>query len=322
MERHADILKLAQTKEKRERIKWFHARQVFFSPWEQARGLELARQCDHEDARFLVSLFPDGPPKTRPEASNLFLAHGDEDARCLCWAAMAGKAGEDGSNLRRSAERGYVWARAKQAKIGWPGSRGHQVELREAAALGEREAFFQLAVAEYDYLTLGEAGCDAKRNCLEAALLGCPHAQSLYGTYCCPELSLEQITWLRRALSQSYARGYGEKELFHRSVDVMRAFDEGGSSRVVFELGKALEFANKDRNLHIETGDRAIALFHHWSDEARKGVICWLWAGKQLGLAKDIRRVIANMVWEERAAWSHRAIPQDERLLRKRSGCE
>ncbi len=75
---HADILKMAKTKEKTERIKWFHARNVFFHHDNKgmSEGLELARQFDHSDARLLASLFPDGAPETRAQAMKGF---GDPD---------------------------------------------------------------------------------------------------------------------------------------------------------------------------------------------------------------------------------------------------
>ncbi len=80
----ADVLKLAKTKEQRERIKWFHARRTFFSKQDSfsrdprwfAEGLALAKLCDHDDARFLVSLFPGGPPANQKEAKAVFLALG------------------------------------------------------------------------------------------------------------------------------------------------------------------------------------------------------------------------------------------------------
>ena len=73
MQVHADVLKMAGSKEKRERIEWFHARRVFFFDDANllAEGLALARQCEHEDARFLVSLFPDGAPSTVEEAESV-----------------------------------------------------------------------------------------------------------------------------------------------------------------------------------------------------------------------------------------------------------
>jgi hypothetical protein len=59
---HADMLRMAKTKEKQEAIKWYHARRVFFnrSDMSLADGLRLARESQHEDARSLVSLFPGG----------------------------------------------------------------------------------------------------------------------------------------------------------------------------------------------------------------------------------------------------------------------
>ncbi len=59
---HADVLKMAKTEAQRERIKWYHARRIFFGQAMLTEGLALARQCQHEDARFLVSLFPGDTP--------------------------------------------------------------------------------------------------------------------------------------------------------------------------------------------------------------------------------------------------------------------
>ncbi len=86
---HADILRMAQSEEKKERIKWFHAMHVFFSRGDTAcaSGLELARLCKHEDARFLTSLFPSGASPTKGEAGAVFLSH--DDARCKAWAVAA-----------------------------------------------------------------------------------------------------------------------------------------------------------------------------------------------------------------------------------------
>ena len=71
---HADVLKMAKTKEQREAIKWFHARRVFFESKLFTNGLALARESEHPDARFLVSLFPGAPPVTHKEACAVFLA--------------------------------------------------------------------------------------------------------------------------------------------------------------------------------------------------------------------------------------------------------
>ncbi len=69
---HADVLKMAKTEAQRERIKWFHARSVFFRFGFVEQGLALARQCAHEDARFLVSLFPGEAPTTQEDIEKVF----------------------------------------------------------------------------------------------------------------------------------------------------------------------------------------------------------------------------------------------------------
>ncbi len=71
---HADVLKMAGTREMKELIKWLHARKVFFAAKKKdeqesetvtlALGLELARDSGHEDALFLLSIFPNDPPRT------------------------------------------------------------------------------------------------------------------------------------------------------------------------------------------------------------------------------------------------------------------
>ncbi len=37
---------------------------------DESAGLALARECKHEDAQFLASLFPDGVPMTEDEAAS------------------------------------------------------------------------------------------------------------------------------------------------------------------------------------------------------------------------------------------------------------
>ncbi len=112
---HAELLKMAKTEEKRERIKWFAARSAFFGAKDFAKGLAMARECQQvDDARFLVSLFTGGPPASAEEAVGLFLSRRD-DARCLCWAARLGAEPSD-ELMRESAERGYAWGQAAHAR--------------------------------------------------------------------------------------------------------------------------------------------------------------------------------------------------------------
>lgn len=57
----------------------------------------------------------------------------------------------------------------------------------------------------------------------------------------------------------------------------------------------------------VAAGERAINMYEMWCGQARTGVLCWLWACKQLCVVKDIRLAIANLVWDERMAWSEKS---------------
>ncbi len=78
-----------------------------------AEAVALIKQCEHEVARFLLSLIPaSGLPPLRSEVASLF---DREDARCCCWAALFGKAPKD-ELLRRSAEGGYAMGQGCYAR--------------------------------------------------------------------------------------------------------------------------------------------------------------------------------------------------------------
>ncbi len=118
MEALDDVLKMAKTEEKRELIKWYYARRSFFGDQGKERafrdGLALARQCLHQDALFLVSLFPSGWLKTNEEAASVFLARRD-DPRSLCWGALCAYLGrilehrDMNDMFRQSGAAGYAW---------------------------------------------------------------------------------------------------------------------------------------------------------------------------------------------------------------------
>ncbi len=233
---HADVLKMAVTKEKRERIKWFHARDVFFGRADLSVGLQLARECEHEDARFLVSLFPEGAPATSQEALRVFLEHDDEPC-CLCWAAMS-RCEEQEQLLQRSAEAGYAWGQAHFAD--W--DRANAVAwLEKAVAQGEPEAMSLLA----ELLRNGLAGeADLPRaECLwrEAAWEGDAFAQHRVAELYYGVWSTERVVWLRRAAMQESRHG----SLFRLILllpDHLELFAAGASRRAVFESGAALAF--------------------------------------------------------------------------------
>ncbi len=301
MEVHVDILKLAQTKEKRERIKWFHARQTFFEePFVQ--GFALARLCDHDDARYLVSLFPEGRPKSFENAAAVFrkAAQGG-DPRSMCWEATC-ESIKQGDLLSRSAQLGYAWAQASVAR--YSSSAIAVPLLLKSVAQGEREGMAMLSeqLQRGKYCPRDEDR--ARALMLEGALLGDMTAQMSWAQEYCSAGSLDFFVWMRR-LSQQVQWDCEFQSVGHLAREQLRLYDEGASGRIVFEIGLA---HSTDKREPVEYGQRdarrALLLFRQWCNEAKQSVLCWLWAGKLLGVSKDIRLLIANLLWEDRAVWS------------------
>ncbi len=302
------MLRMAKTEEKRERIKWFYARRVFFrcNDTSCSDGLVLARDCHHEDACFLASLFPGNAPST-VEAAVTFLNH--NDPRCMCWAVQCG-AVPNYKLLQRSAEAGYSWGQMYFADLDEPARR--TMWLEKAVAQGDADAMYRLGRAFVEEgQTLEEEDFVPQRTnelWLEAALLGHPSAQwQCANAHSVIPKSMEQFVWTKRAASQN----------FHQSVEMLflclDSRNERPSPREMFGIGEALSCGTewkKRRRYGARTSavDEAVRLYDGWCDKARRAVLCWLWLAKENRVVKDIRVMIAGLIWDERAAWSERIV--------------
>ncbi len=63
-----------------------------------------------------------------------------------------------------------------------------------------------------------------------------------------------------------------------------------------------------------KASERAMSLYLRWNEEAKRAVLCWLWLARDKNVVKDIRLLIADLIWEERAAWSERTATGDVNL--------
>ncbi len=303
---HEDVLKMAKTKEQRDRIKWFHARRVFFENGQHVEGLELARHCEHDDARFLVSLFPEGVPTEEDEVAAVFLARPD-DARCLCWAAhCAGDRFEDLVSL--SAAGGYGWAQAQCGSLLSDHPRDAVVWHERGAEQGEPEAMLMFADALMDEFVFGGSGSRKRRAealWRAAAELGDHSAQLVCARQCCAKGSLEQLQWLRRSALQ------GSHEALISLVGSGRELlqrDRMGANRLLFEVGAALagtsylDIRGWSSEAHLARNEIAM-LYEQCLAQTKRAVLCWLWAVKEMRVVKDIRLMIADLIWDQRAEW-------------------
>jgi hypothetical protein len=48
---------------------------------------------------------------------------------------------------------------------------------------------------------------------------------------------------------------------------------------------------------------RAVGLHDEWCDNAKQAIESWGLIGRRLGVMRDVRMMIARMVWEERCVW-------------------
>ncbi len=309
MEVHADVLRMAASKEKRDRIKWNHACTVFFGA-SVTDGLELAHLSDCEDARFFVSLFRDEKgPLTRERARECFLAHPD-DPRTLCWAAELESGPLRAAWLGQAAEGGYARAQTLYAVRNGADESESRMWLEKAVAQEDSEGMLVLAMR----LTESSNFRDVQRVyqlLRSAAELGNCAAQYQFSQYCCATDTLEQVLWLRRAAIQ-HLLSLHRKAIMRLCVLARSAvplFDKGGSGRITYEIGQGLaqlvtqwkrEIFDNEMRLQCE---RALALYLSWHNEASEAVVLWLRLSRTHGVAKDIRLLVAHDIWSHRLIW-------------------
>jgi hypothetical protein len=159
-------------------------------------------------------------------------------------------------------------------------------------------------------------GCPSNRNRAvelfgEAANLDCPDAQREYGHYAFARSSWERYHWLGRGMKNICdARGF--------CWDVLTLFpwfENGQLGRALHTVGlvtrKKLVVPKHGRVTADEAAadpfaslHQVVALHEAMLGRARQAVDCWSVASRRLGLVKDLRVMIAKMVWEDAWCWS------------------
>jgi hypothetical protein len=292
-----------------EQIKWWDACDVLIGRWaapDVARGLQMARESQRPDARWLVSLFPaDGEVVTLHLFRSLLIACGDDPrAVVLCQSAT-------NDDLRRAAEDGYAPAQALMAKC--TDEKEGLAWCKKAAAQNDRDALFQVACC---YLHARGCARDVPKAMelhREAAELGHVAAQLTLGLSAHEESDWRRYEWWARASSRGY-RGY---DLCLAMCRLLPHLLKGA-------MGQALQAAvpvirnNFDAvsgtvfGLVVPEGDmrrlrQVLQLHDAMLSRAREAIACWSIVGRRCGLTKDVRVVVAKMAWEEAWQWHGKA---------------
>lgn len=135
-------------------------------------------------------------------------------------------------------------------------------------------------------------------------------AQCLLGSRAYEAGDWERYYWWGRAASRGQAGAVCG--LLEAATEQLARLSEGGHDRILFEIGtacrdrlepgRAFGFAVSETELRAL--EAAAALAASCAACARRAVECWSAAGRRLGVVRDIRIVIARMVFAEQWRWA------------------
>jgi hypothetical protein len=289
-------------------LEWYKIRDTFFGlnrvPRNIPLAVELASSCDHPDARWLTEACAGKNGKTKAAGKRIFSALGQNDARALCFSWLCSPIVQrDVTSLRRSAELGFAFAQALLAEESEGDERFKFAQL--AASQGERDGIFLLGMCFW-----GD-GCEinldkAKENFLRASELG--HVSAMVGLgILLDESDTRRWRWWGQAAaladSTSFTRGFAKQ---------VKLFNSGsGSAAVMFEIGQALHgHVNEEARTIFNSGigfdswigpaKQAIAFYKAQIKATKDAMHAWTQVGIHLGVVKDVRKLIAKLIWDAR----------------------
>ncbi len=192
-----------------------------------------------------------------------------------------------------------------------------------AAALGDRKGKYLLAWC----LWTGEGvDCDQQRSLAlfkEAAELGLVLAMHMYVQHCPGLCETEKYAWLGRAAKKGLARAANDlcKDAVTALADVTSnssraVFGIGAASAGAVSVGHCVVFGNEVDRTKALAVHRCTQFWAHWTDQAKRAVYCWIWAARQMGVPKDLRRLICGLLWRQKQCWIDDAVAR----ARERAG--
>jgi hypothetical protein len=289
--------------EQAELIKWADALDELRC--DRYKALQMARECRHPDALWLVSLLP-GEGWSAERMREIMLQQG-EDPRALFVAADL-LPERDMPLLRRAAEMGYAPAQGVMSQeLYGDGNRSAEVVewARKAAAQGERRGLYYLMCCDAA-LPRGEKAQLLKRS----AELSFPSGLYQYGMDTFGEREWERYHWMGKAVQ----RNHGVFGFKSSVLELLPSFEKGELARVLHTAALVVReglnatgrllFGENFLTLEQAAGlQRVLELHDALLQRARRAIACWSMAGRRLGVVKDMRVMIAKLVWEEPWQW-------------------
>ncbi len=250
---------------------------------------------------WLTKIFAGIDVTTTDQAQQVFLRY-ENDPRAISFAALLVWNKDE---LHRAADLGYAFA---QARAVWQivDKKERFRYAQKSAAQGERDGFFTVG-----FCYLYGHGCDedrekAREYLLIAAELGYINAMICISRLIDPD-DPKRIFWLgKAATSKTNSCQPFVNEIYNEIV----SFKSGiGNTKIVFAIGRVLKgqigthkifgerYSSSDT---IALANEAVQFYDFQLQMYRKAVDCWTHISLKINVVKDIRKMIANLIWDSR----------------------
>jgi hypothetical protein len=312
-----------------EQIKWWDAldNATLFDPNFPA-FLRMARECQHPDARWLVSLLRADAVVDELELEDVLENQSDktpDDARVMFLLVLLGTHLLRAMPLlHRAAEMGYAPAQAHLAL--WYQDRQHAAAFKWAslaAARGDRDGIGMLASCYASGCGCGKDEAIAIELFKRAAHLSDSFAEFEFGRLAFGGLDWERYFWWGRAATH----GFFADDFCRSALRCLPSFEEGAHGRIVHTMAPLLRnnastesgtvFGSFYSVLQMSEFRRIVELYDAMLGRARRAIHCWSMAGRRCRVVKDMRVMIAKMLWEEAWRWGEKEGARDEKKAKR-----
>lgn len=263
----------------------------FKTEMDTPKVLDTLRKIDDEEVKWWLSLFPNGiNPKERAKAKEVLLKQPEDGGRNLYYAALCCVDTEERLLLMNlSAEKKFPRSfYALTASF----SRDHNDRiLREGEQLNDAEACYCSYIWSKD-------SKDQHFYLVKSARLGDSYGINEFGKTL---LIDDCLRWTLLCNKTLYEQWYEE------AMDVT-------SNETLFHIGELSKYVDARRNIDFlylvsavaKKGIQKVKWYHKFvKDTVREECVNWCLVARKLGVNKDIRGVIAKMIWLTRKEGRH-----------------
>jgi hypothetical protein len=269
-------------------------------------GVEMARESAHPDAQWLVSLFPADVQVTRGRMRKALLEQGEDPrALYLIWAL----GDKTLALLARAAELGNARAQVRM-------SHGHGPALywaEKAMASGDRDAIARVASC----LGQKESSSDedterAMQLYMQAVELEHPPSQYYVGQHVYGKYDWQRYYWWCRAASHGFCVPLANVAILKMCPEFKKGLHGrilhtiATAFRVHLDVAKQQVFGAGIPLQVVRKFSRLMERHEAMLNRAREALRCWSMTARRFGMAKDIRVMIAEMMWEEVWLWGEK----------------